>query len=223
MFRVGTRRDGDWAVCAFWVDDETGIGPRQLLDRVEEMSRRKYGISDEGELHWTLGMKVKRDFSRHTVSLSQQSYIWSLLEHFGLQNAQAVAIPLAPGTILMKDQWPKTPDEVNDMADSKYRELIGSIQYASLATHPDIIYAVNKLAQFLANPGRAHLDAALRVLRYPKRTEHRSLHLGGGIPDIASFSDSDWGGDHDDRKSTGAHIFVLDSERSLESRKNRRR
>jgi len=164
-------------------------------------------------------MKVKRDFSRHTVSLSPQSYIWSLLERFALQNAQTVAIPLAPGTILTKDQWPKTPDEVNDMADSKYRELIGSIQYASLATRPDIIYTVNKLAQFLANPGRAHLDAALRVLHYLKRTRHRSLHLGGGIPDIAGFSDSDWEGDHDNRKSTGAHIFVLDSERSPESRK----
>jgi len=48
VFRIGTRRNGDWAVCAFWVDDETGIGLRQLLDRVEEMSRRKYGISSEG-------------------------------------------------------------------------------------------------------------------------------------------------------------------------------
>ena len=95
------------------------------------------------------------------------------------------------------------------MAGSRYREFIVSLQYASLATRPDITYAVNKLARFLANPGRAHLDAALRVLRYLKGTKHRNLHLGGGIPDIAGFSDSDWGGDHDDRKSTGAYIFRL--------------
>ena len=95
------------------------------------------------------------------------------------------------------------------MVGSRYRELIGSLQFASLATRPDITYAVNKLAQFLANPGRAHPDAALRVLRYLKGTKYRNLHLGGGIPDIAGFSDSDWGGDHDNRKSTGAYVFRL--------------
>ena len=131
------------------------------------------------------------------------------MERFGLQDAHTSTTPLVPGTVLTKDQCPKTPDEINDIADSRYRGLIGSLQYASLATRPDTTFAVNKLSQFLANLGRVYLDAALRVLRYLKETKHRSLHLGGGIPDIAGFSDSDWGGDHDDQKSTSASIFRL--------------
>ena len=95
------------------------------------------------------------------------------------------------------------------MAGNRYRELIGSLQYLSLATRPDITYAVNKLSQFLVNPGRAHLNAAMRVLRYLKGTKHHSLHLGGGVPVIAGFSDSDWGGNPDDRKSTSAYVFRL--------------
>ena len=75
MFQIGNWKMGDWAVCAFWVDDETGFGSLEQLYRVADMFRRKYGQSGEGELCWTLGMKVKRDVSRHTVSLSQQSYI----------------------------------------------------------------------------------------------------------------------------------------------------
>ena len=47
VFRIGTRRTGDWAVCAFWVNDETGIGSREQLDRVADMLRWKYGISGE--------------------------------------------------------------------------------------------------------------------------------------------------------------------------------
>ena len=35
------------------------------------------------------------------------------------------------------------------------------------------------------------------------------LHLGGGIPDIASFSDLDWGNDHNNCKSTSAYVFHL--------------
>ena len=41
------------------------------------------------------------------------------------------------------------------MAGNRYRELIGSLQYLSLATRPDITFAVNKLSQFLVNPSRA--------------------------------------------------------------------
>jgi len=47
------------------------------------------------------------------------------------------------------------------MVVNRYRELIGFLQYTSLATRPDITFAVNKLSQFLANPGRVHLDTAL--------------------------------------------------------------
>ena len=156
-----------------------------------------------------LGIKVTRNYARHTVSLSQQSYIENLLERFRLQNATTVTTPLAPGAILTKDQCPKMPEEVDDMHNNVYRELIGSLQYVSLATRPDITFAVNKLSQFLVNPGRAHLDAAMRILRYLKGTKHWSLNLGGLVADIAGYSDSDWGGDPDDRKSTGAYVFRL--------------
>jgi hypothetical protein len=48
VFRIGTWRQEDWAVCAFWVDDETRVGSRYQLDRVEKMFRQKYGIAGEG-------------------------------------------------------------------------------------------------------------------------------------------------------------------------------
>ena len=67
MFRIGTWRKDDWAVCAFWVDDETGIGSCQEPDRIVEMFHR---ISGEGELRWTLGIKVTRDFDKtHGLTL----------------------------------------------------------------------------------------------------------------------------------------------------------
>ena len=161
VFRISTWKKGDWAVCAFWVDDKTGIGSHKQLDCVADMFHWKYGISGEGELCWTLGLKVKCNFNRHMVTLSQQSYIENLVERFRLQGTKTYMTPLAPGMILTKDQCPKTPAKVQDMAGSRYRELIGSLQYASLATRPDITYAVNKLSQFLANPGHAHLNTAL--------------------------------------------------------------
>ena len=88
VLKIGTRKKGDWAVCTFWVDDEMGIGSRLQLDCVADMFHRKYGILGEGELCWTLGLKVKCNFNGHMVTLSQKSYIENLMERFGLQGAQ---------------------------------------------------------------------------------------------------------------------------------------
>ena len=173
------------------------------------MFGQKYGITGEGELHWTLGMKVTRDHRNHTISLSQESYIDSLVECFGLQNVTTVTTPFAPGTILTKDQCPTTPEELQEVANNNYCELVGSLQYAALATQPDISFAISELAQFLTNPGCTHIEAAHQVLRYLSGTRNRTLNLRGTIPDFAGFTDSDWGGDCDDRKSIGAYIFRL--------------
>ena len=69
---------GRWAT---GVDDKTGIGSCEQLDCVMDMFCWKYRILGKGELHWMLGMRVKCDFSRHMVSLSQQSYIEDLVDH----------------------------------------------------------------------------------------------------------------------------------------------
>ena len=83
----------------------------QQLNRVEEMFRQKYGISGEGESRWTLGIKVNRDREAHIVSLSQELYIDNLVERFGHHSATTVTTPLAPGTILPKDQCTTTHRE----------------------------------------------------------------------------------------------------------------
>ena len=124
-----------------------------------------------------------------TISLSQEAYINNLVERFGLQNITTVTTPLEePGAIYTKGQCLTTPAELQDMSGNIYRELIGSLQYVALATRPDTSFAISKLAQFLVNPGRIHLEAALRVLRYLKGTKEWTLNLGGDVADIVGFT-----------------------------------
>ena len=66
---IGTRRKSNWAVWAFWVDDETSIGSREQLDRVAGMFRRKDGISGEGELDWYEGNAKFRQ--PHRINLAK--------------------------------------------------------------------------------------------------------------------------------------------------------
>ena len=76
------------------LDDETGIGSRQQLYRVEEMFRRNHGIS--GELHWTL-IRVNRDRNKRPYYFALTGTIHrNLVEHFGFHNTITVITPLAP-------------------------------------------------------------------------------------------------------------------------------
>ena len=187
----------DWAVCAFWFDDETEVGSRGQLDRVAAMSGQNYGIYGEGELRGTLGIGVYRDYRTHTISISQEAYIDNLVERFGLQYANTVTTPLVDPT---KDQFPKTTEEFQDISGNKYRELLGSLQYIALAARPDISFALRRLAQFLENPGHTHLEAARCILRYLQGTKNWTLNLGGDLTGVEIAMTE---------KSIGAYVFRI--------------
>jgi hypothetical protein len=51
-----------------------------------------------------------------------------------------------------------------------YQEAIGSLMYVSVATCPDITFAILTLSQFLENPGQAHWEVVKWVMRYLSQT-----------------------------------------------------
>jgi hypothetical protein len=80
---------------------------------------------------------------------------------------------------------------------------VGALQYVTL-TRPDIAYAANKMCQFLHSPTDVHLVAAKRIPRYLKGTKSMGLMLRrSGAKLLSAFSDADWAGSADDRRSTG--------------------
>jgi hypothetical protein len=60
----------------------------------------------------------------------------------------------------------------------------------------------------MLNPGQAHWQAAKLVLRYLKPTKDVPLTLGGDLM-LCAYSDTDFAGDWDDRKSTGVYVFLI--------------
>lgn len=92
---------------------------------------------------------------------------------------------------------------------SLYRSLIGSLHYLSI-TRPDVAFPVNMLAQQMQSPTSAHMQALKRVLRYLKSTISHGLHLTKSTDlKLIAFCDADWGGDNQDRKSTGAYLVYF--------------
>jgi hypothetical protein len=143
--------------------------------------RKRFEISDLGELTWLLGLKVERDRDARTVTLSQKAYVDTVLERFRLTDAKSAQTPMDVGTVLSVDQSPLTHLEHEAMKDVPYQRGVGSLMYAATSTRPDIAFAVATLSQFMRNPGHTHWEAVKHVIRYLKGTAHLGLTLGEAI------------------------------------------
>ena len=96
------------------------------------------------------------------------------------------------------------------MSKTNYRSLIGCLNYLALSSRPDICFASNALSSFVENPGEVHWKAAKRVLRYLRGTMEQTLTFRKTqILDLLSFSDADWAGNIDNRRSTSGFCFKL--------------
>ena len=82
--------------------------------------------------------------------------------------------------------------------------------YAQVCMCPDIAYIVGMLGRYLSNPSMDHWKNAKRVMWYLQRTKdymltyQRSYHL-----EIVGYSDFDFMGCLDNRRSTSGYIFML--------------
>jgi len=118
-----------------------------------------------------------------------------------------VSLPLRPNTKLLKAQ------DTDDLTDaSRYQQIIGSLMYLVTGTRPDLAYTVSALSQFSSKPTTQHMGVLKQVLRYLKGTRDLKLTYTkspSNKVNLAGFSDADFGGDRNDRKSTTGYIFQL--------------
>ena len=79
-------------------------------------------------------------------------------------------------------------------------------------TRPDLAAAVGVLSQFAADPCPTHWQALKRVLRYLKSTETHGLQFSScGSAKLLGYSDADWAGDIESRRSTSGYVFTLNN------------
>lgn len=135
--------------------------------------------------------------------MSQRQYVRTLLDRNGLTDANPVKLPMAVGVQLQKEG-----DALDDAGRADYQTLIGGLLYLASCTRPDISFAVGKLARYGAAPTVMHRAAAKTVLRYLKGTMNWGLQYSTRSP-LLGYSDADYAGDVDTRRSTTGYAFVM--------------
>jgi hypothetical protein len=105
-------------------------------------------------------------------------------------------------------------------APSDFRSLARALQYLTF-TRPDIAYAVKQICLHMHDPGEPHLAALKRIFRYVRGTLHLGLQLRpSSQAKLFAYSDADWAGCPDTRRSTsGFAVFLGDNLISWSSRR----
>ena len=168
--------------------------------------KEDFALKDLGDLHYFLGIEVERKSSGHLL-LTQKKYTRDILLRAGMTNCKPVPTPMS--SIEKMSQHDGSPLGPRDS--TNYRSTVSALQYATL-TRPDLAFAVNRVCQYLHAPTTVHWSAVKRILRYLKFTEDTGLLIRKKSPLIISgFSDADWAGSRDDRRSTGGFVVFLGS------------
>lgn len=205
---VSGLNESNLMIVALYVDDIILASNNiDVLQIEKEELKKKFEMEDQKEVHYCLGMTIKRQRRNKIMVINQKSYLESILRRFGMADCREIATPMEPNK-----KYNKLPEGSKPVNTNEYQALIGCLTYAAIATRPDIASAVGLLSQFMSNPGPEHWVGAKRILRYLKGTLNYGLKFDAsqkhGLK-LQGYSDADWGRDVNTRRSTSGYLCKL--------------
>lgn len=197
-------KENSFLIVGVYVDDLIISGPDvDDIKMFKSEMKKKFNMSDLGLLSYYLGIEVKQDPSG--ITLCQSSYAAKIIDLAGMSNCNSSDTPMECRLKLSK----KNEGEL--LNPTEYRSIIGSLRYI-INTRPDLAFAVGVVSRYMEAPGRDHWLAVKRILRYLKGTLGYGCKYEKGAelkPMLLGYSDSDFAGDMEDRKSTTGVGYFL--------------
>jgi hypothetical protein len=160
-------------------------------------------LKDLGELHYFIGIEVNK--TNDGLILTQEKYANGLLKKTGMSGCKLMSTPMNTSEKLTLHEG----SQLGSSDATQYRSIVGALQYLTL-TQSDIAFPVNKVCQFLHAPTTVHCAAVKRILRYLKSTTGLGIKFSRSSSTLANvYSDADWVGCLDDRRSTRGFAILL--------------
>jgi hypothetical protein len=134
-----------------------------------------------------------------------------MLRRYDLQNITPAKTPLRKDIKLRKE----TGVIADPVFKTEYQSKVGSLNFLSNGTRPDISFAVGYVARFASNPNQEHLDAVHHTFAYVAGTRKLGLNFRKQSPQddaknlVKGFVDSDFANCEDSRRSTTGFVFIM--------------
>ncbi|XP_071688190.1 uncharacterized mitochondrial protein AtMg00810-like [Rutidosis leptorrhynchoides] len=195
-------KDNEISYLLLYVDDIIlTTNTSKLRNSLMELLAKEFAMKDLGPLGSFLGITVTR--SSNGLFLDQQAYARDIIQRADLVHCNPVSTPV--------DTNGKQSNEVGKPYSNptEYRSLAGALQYLTF-TRPDITYDVQQVCLHMHAPHDAHMLALKRIIRYIKGTLSLGLHISKGSSNsLYSYTDADWAGCPDTRRSTSGYCVYL--------------
>ena len=163
--------------------------------------KKEFETSMVGELTFFLGLQVKQ--KKEDIFISQEKYARNIVKKFGLDSKKHASIPMSSSTKLNVDS------SGVEVSPTLYRSTIGSLLYLT-TSRSDIAFSVGVCARYQATLKESRLTAVKRIIRYINGTTDYGLwYSKDSNACLVGYSNADWAGSVDDRKSTSGGSFYL--------------
>ncbi|KAL0286941.1 UNVERIFIED_CONTAM: Retrovirus-related Pol polyprotein from transposon TNT 1-94 [Sesamum angustifolium] len=156
----------------------------EIITETKSFLKNKFEMKDMGATDVILGLKLTR--STDGIVISQSHYVDKIIEKFGSQNSRIAKTPYHSSVALFKNETGVS------VAQLRYSQIIGSLQYLANGTRPDISFSVSKLARYTSRPDKTYWGALDKVLRYLKGTVLLVIHYGRFSAVLEGYSDASW-------------------------------
>ena len=193
---------------AIYVDDILIAGADKAdIQRLKDKLNQKFEMTDLGACTYYLGMTVSRDRANRILRLGQTGYTEKFLADHNMLSSAPAPTPIT------SDKFHAAEDDfmATDTSRLNYQSAVGSLMYAMLGTRPDIAFAVSVVSRYASNPDEAHWKAVKRIFRYLSGTKDWHLVFRGALKPLSGYTDADWVGDQDTRRSTSGYVFDVGS------------
>src|SRR5258706_13257418 len=201
---------------AVYVDDLSLFGSKGLvMDNLKDLLKSEFKVTDLGDLYWLLGIQIK--YRDHDIALLQSAYFNTILKRFGLYDCNPVTYPLDKNHQIDKVTTTNADNTDSEVNIKLYQQMVGSLMYTVIGTRPDIAFTVIRLSQFLTKPTKNHFGTIKHVFQYLKGTRDIKLSFpysqqqynASDALILEGFTNSDFAGCPDTRRSTSGYIFKL--------------
>nr|GEZ07998.1 hypothetical protein [Tanacetum cinerariifolium] len=150
----------------------------------------------DGIIFGSSNLQLCREFEAIMHDKFQMSVMGDILKKFRYSDVRSSNTPMDKENPWGKDGTGKDVDL------HLYRSMIGLLMYLT-ASRPDIMFVICACARHQVTPKECHFHTVKRIFRYLKGHPKLGLWYPKESPfNLVSFSDSDYGGATQDRKST---------------------
>jgi hypothetical protein len=173
---------------------------QSLLRRLIDALQREFPVKDLDVLHHFLGVTAE---PRPSGLLHQRKYTLDIMERAKMIDCKPCSTPVDTQAKLSEVEG----DPVDDP--TRYMSLAGALQYLTF-TRPNISNTVQQVCLHMHDTREPHLAALKRLLRYLRGTvDYRLLLHRSTASELVVYTDADWAGCTDTRRSTSGYAVFL--------------